>query len=148
MMASQVSTQPDFCQLINFIDRWLVKDLFFAYFSFTVDHVSQLTSGTSVMKSFSDPTKSLSVYGLTRSTHRGHLRSACHKFRWPMAIFCVHLLFTWHDLCDWFKSNGSSIPFPYISACIAFLRQVCMGFGCYCMSLQWHWYNEPSLLHV
>jgi hypothetical protein len=44
---------------------------------------------------------------------------------WP--YFCVHLLFTWHDLCDWFQSDGCSIPCPYISVSIVFLKTSVTG---------------------
>ncbi len=124
----------------------LLKISSLLFFTFTAGHVSQLTSGTSAMKSFLDPSKPLSGYGLTRSTHRCLLRSAYHKFRWSMAIFCVQLLFTWHDLCDcvWIRWLFRSFPIHLSFYC--FLRWVCLG--CCCRLLQWQWYNEPSLLHV
>ncbi len=38
---------------------------------------------------------------------------------WP--YFRVHLLFTWHDLCDWFGLDGNSVLIQYISAFLVFL---------------------------
>ncbi len=103
----------------------------------TVTVVSHVTSGNSTiwnqleaglimvsaMKSITEPSLPLRVYGPTRSTHSA---SQIFDGRWP--YFSVRFLLTWHDLHDFvMKRMVVHIPFQYIAAFIVSSRRVCPG---------------------
>jgi len=92
---------------------------------------NQLEAGSIMVraiKSIDDRSIPLSVYGLTRLTHKASHGVLITILDGRCPYFCVRFLFTWQDLHDFVMDRMVFlIPFQYTADFIVSLRQVCPG---------------------